>query len=174
MKSKGFSKIILLISLFLISIYNCEYFIGSNMGNYNTAIQTCLDDGGIIGTITNENEYNIARELCINNGTDCWIGLNDKYYEGIWNYIDGTSIKGTYGFNINGHPTVGVGPWGDTEPNNDRIGEVCVEFRSNTNWTWNDKICTHIRTPICMRIETKPLKQLMRIYIAIHEIYHNS
>ena len=153
---------IVLISLVLIYINNCEYFIGSSMGNYNTAIQTCLNDGGILATITNENEYNIARELCINNGNDCWFGLNDIYYEGIWNYIDGTSIKGIYGFDINGNPTVGIGPWSDDEPNNiNKMGARCIEFRSNTNWEWNDKACTFIRTPLCMKIETKPIKQLI-------------
>ena len=158
-----------LISLILICVDGSEYFIGSNMGTYNDGINICLNDGGILATITNQNDYNIARELCMNNNTQCWIGLNDLYDEGFWSYIDGTSVNGTYGFDINGNPTVGNGPWHDDEPNNDNGNNPahCVHFRDHDNvWKWNDSECDYIRFPLCMRIETNPIKQFSRICLS--------
>ena len=152
--------IIALISLILMYVDGSEYFFGSNMGTYNDGINICLNDGGILATITNENEYNIVRELCMNNNTECWIGLNDLYSDGFWTYIDGTSVKGTYGFDINGNPTVGIGPWHDNEPNNGN-NEHCVQYWNNgTNFKWIDTPCNYTAYPICMRLETQPIKQL--------------
>ena len=167
-------SIFVLISLILICIDGSEYFIGSNMGTYDDGINICLNDGGILATITNENDYNIARELCMNNNTECWIGLNDLYSEGFWSYIDGTSVKGTYGFDINGNPTVGNGPWHDDEPNNDNGNkpEDCVHFWDQYNaWKWNDYKCHNIKFPLCMRIETNPIKQFRQICLSSEYLF---
>ena len=162
--------ILVLISLILICVNGTEYFIGSNMGTYDDGINICLNDGGILATITNQNDYNIARELCMNNNTQCWIGLNDLYsvnywMSEYWTFIDGTSIKGIYGFDTNNKPTVGVGPWHDNEPNNGN-NEHCVRYWNNSiNFKWIDAPCNDITYPLCMRIETQPIvKQLVCIY----------
>ena len=155
-----------MISIILVCIDGTEYFIGSNIGTYNDGINTCIDDGGILATITNEYEYNVTRELCINNGSHCWIGLNDKYSPGFWRYIDGTSVKGTYGFDINGNPTAGNGPWNANEPNDGGTGEYCVHFKDingGNDMKWNDLWCHDTKYPLCMRVESQPIKQLITI-----------
>ena len=143
------------------TINSIEYFIGSMNGNYTDAINICYNDGAILAIITNEYQFNISRQICMINGTNCWIGLNNMNIKNQWRYVDGTFVKYTYGFNSdNGKPTTGNGPWGSNEPNNLDDNENCVHFNNLTDYTWNDSPCSRIYAPICMKIETKPIKQL--------------
>ena len=140
-----------------------EFFIGSIDGDYNEAIDICLNENGTLATIINENDYNIVRELCNNSNTDCWIGLNNRINKDIWTYIDGTSVKGTYGFDINGKPTKGITPWNSGEPNNaHKPSEYCVklDYIRYENFKWNDARCYLDKKPICMRTDVKITKQL--------------
>ena len=152
--------VVLLLSLF-VCINPTEFFIGSRSGYFRQASDICLDDGGIVATIVNENDYNKAKEIVIDGGFRCWIGLNRWDNNVNWRYVDGTSVKGTYGFDINGNANVGNGPWGNNEPNDIHNDEFCVEFIQFPNglWQWNDENCG-IRLPLCMKIETEPIKQL--------------
>ena len=51
--------LLLIVSLIVVCIDGTEYFIGSNMGTYTDGINTCIDEGGILATITNLMRMNI-------------------------------------------------------------------------------------------------------------------
>ena len=110
--------------------------------------------------MTNEYDNNIGETLCFGVGTHCWIGLNDRLFQNNYMYIDGTNVANTYGFDTNGDPTVGILPWAPGEPNDETNHEHCIHYWEIRDWTWNDRSCTHKKAPICMRIQTNPLKQL--------------
>uniref|UniRef100_A0A3B1IH84 C-type lectin domain-containing protein n=1 Tax=Astyanax mexicanus TaxID=7994 RepID=A0A3B1IH84_ASTMX len=67
-----------------------------------------------------------------------WIGLTDHDSEGVWKWVDGSSM--TYGYWRRGEPN-GVGD------------EDCVESGHNNEktWSWNDLSCTIERRWICER-----------------------
>jgi len=132
-----------------------KYFIGSrNFVNYTDAINVCLNDGGILATINNENDHIIASNVC-GTITDCWFGLNSINNENVWEYMDGTSVNGAYGFDINGNPTVGIGPWLNGQPDYHLNNEHCVHLAVGLNNQWNDRGCwfNYLRA-LCMRVET--------------------
>ena len=142
------------------TIYSIEYFIGSMNGNYSDAINICYNDGGILAIITNEYQFNISRQICMNSGNNCWIGLNKLNIHNKWRYIDGTNVRNIYGFGNNRSPINSNGPWGNNEPNNLDGNEHCIHFNNLTEYMWNDISCAKIYSPLCMKIDTKPLKQL--------------
>ncbi|XP_066270583.1 uncharacterized protein [Branchiostoma lanceolatum] len=69
-----------------------------------------------------------------------WFGLNDKYREGQWKWVDGSSL-GWYKY------------WGPGEPNNVHGGEDCAEYFPHywRNSKWNDARCNEKRYFICER-----------------------
>ena len=173
--SKPLLKALVLLLYFVVYTCETEFFIGSSSAVFNLTAQICLDDGGIIATLVHEYDYNIAREIVTNNGSNVYIGLNkwDNYVN--WRYADGTSVKGTYGFDIKGNPIIGNGPWGNNEPDNRDNDEHCVEFlqfmSNNGIWSWNDGDCRS-RFPLCMRIETNPIKQLETYIFIIQKRFY--
>ena len=106
-----------------------RFFISPLESKYTDAIQNCHDFGGILASVTNIQDYNEAYKLLstplpLNSGF--WFGLNKL--NGVWGYIDGSDVRNSSGFDVNGNPNVGVYPWDKTEPNNWENKEKCVHF----------------------------------------------
>eukprot|EP01084_Bolivina_argentea_P048774 89801_1 len=94
-----------------------------------------------LASIHNTTENNIAHSL--DNGHDCWIGLE---------YIGGSTINDfewadqtpfDYGYNITVN---GKEPWKISEP--DFAGKECIEF-AHSDGKWNDRTCAELNTAIC-------------------------
>ena len=162
MSEKKFHNICVILITTLNIINSIEYFIGSSKGNYSDAINICYNDGGILAIITNEYQFNISRQICMNNNTNCWIGLNNILNIDEWRYIDGTSVKGIYGFDNNGNPTYGHGPWSHNQPNYYHEVQHCVHFWNSHEYYWNDDNCLHIYRPLCMKVDATPMKQFCK------------
>ena len=144
----------MLICDLMIYVLNKRYFIGSRVNlNYTEAINVCLNDGGVLATINNENDQINAANVC-GNIVDCWIGLNSMNNGNVWEWVDGTSVNGAYGFDINGNPTIGTAPWHTGQPDNALNDEYCVHLIAapEYNHEWNDRFCWngYLRA-LCMR-----------------------
>ena len=147
-------------------VNSAEFFAGSVTGDYDTSIQTCLDEGGVLATFTSQKEFDELRGVCT--FSHCWIGLNRRVNaqsQSTWTYVDGTNVANTYGFGSNGLPLIGQYPWGPDQPNSDR-NEPCVAFHQPTQ-RLHDYLCSGNFLPLCKRIETNPQKELclFNVYI---------
>ena len=133
--------------------YDAIYFTGPNAVSYIKAIEYCNNAGGVLASITNANENAVAVNVCIAGnppGNGCWFGLNDADVQDSYKYVDGTSVNGSFGFNINGQPTTGVFPWHNNEPNKD--SERCISLWKPQSYKWNDYGCNNDLLPLCRAI----------------------
>ena len=76
-----------------------------------------------------------------------WFGLNTLL--GQWNYNDGSYIKNSFGFDINGIPNYNTYPWGPHEPNNIDDKEQCCHFWREIQFKWNDNKCNSELMSLC-------------------------
>ena len=138
-----------------------QYFVIDVNVDYDAAIQLCLDNNATLATITNENEFNMVRELCRGNNESCWIGLNKRINGIHWRYIDGTSVKNTFGFDSNGN-VINGSAWDYGEPILDDNRDCVYYYKSDDNngFMWRTDICSNEYNPVCMHIETTPITQL--------------
>jgi len=89
-------------------------------------------------------EQDVAYELCIQSGADCWIGLHrDSEDVSGWKWSDGSTVD--YGSDYSG----GVYPWQGGEPNNwNGVGEECAEIYY-VHSSWNDVPCGQKQYALC-------------------------
>ena len=145
------------------NIFICvRYFAVPVRSNYSDAIKICNDYYGVLSTITSVNENYEAILACQGNIPDnatkgCWTGLNSRSNN--WEYIDGTNVKNTLGFDGNGKPTRGSYPWTSMwngQPDNANGIERCVNVQLNVEFEWNDAKCFEDeRIPLCMKNPAK-------------------
>ena len=136
-----------------------KFFVGQSSGeDFTSAIATCNAKGAVIATMKTQDDYNKLLALCQPFG-NCWIGLNrisDPSRQDTWEYIDGTPAAGTYGFDSNGLPTYGQGPWDSTQPAN--TGEGCAGIWTGTGrmhdfpCAWSNYAGFNFAT-LCMNID---------------------
>ncbi|KAM9462119.1 uncharacterized protein Hap1MRO34_016144 isoform 1-T1 [Clarias gariepinus] len=103
------------------------YFISNEKKIWPESRQDCKKKGADLVIIrTKEEEDFLVEQL----GSDkAWIGLNDKNTEGVWKWVDGTSVTTAY--------------WAPGEPNDAGKGEDCAElwgFKEKQGW--NDGPCS--------------------------------
>ena len=70
----------------------CKVFEVSTPINWLDAQSSCAIWGGDLISITTERENNYLNTLITSSVGNCWIGLNDRDVEGIYTWIDGTTI----------------------------------------------------------------------------------
>jgi hypothetical protein len=103
----------------------CNTQVGWAAGN-----QACIDGGydGLASVLSSSQNS----DLLAMSGNNTWIGLTDDFFEGAWEWEDGSV------FSYNN--------WANNEPNNTG-NEDCVEMYNNGKW--NDKQCNHSRRFFC-------------------------
>ena len=126
-----------------------RYFVVSTAVNYDNAITNCNNFGGILASVTDENEYNEAKFMCqrysLSNHNGCWIGLHKRH--NIWSHIDGDDVKNSFAFDSHRNPNYGVYPWSVDQPNND--AQECIHLKRSINYEWNDKSCNSEMISLC-------------------------
>ena len=86
----------------------------------------------------------------------------------VWEYIDGTSVNGEYGFDLNGNPTVGITPWDKGQPDYSSNMEHCVHLAVFHNDRFNDRACWFsYLVALCMREETTCVNIIILFHIYI-------
>ncbi|XP_041857535.1 CD209 antigen-like protein C [Melanotaenia boesemani] len=117
------------------STFSC-YLLSTKSGSWDQGREDCRGRGGDLVVIDSAEEQEFlskfAKELC-------WIGLSDKEREGIWKWVDGTSLILT-NWDTNQPDNGGDPQWGD---------EDCVQLRNFGMKSWNDVNCTASMWWIC-------------------------
>ena len=67
--------------------------------------------------------------------SDVWIGLNDKFREGLYSWSDGSLAEFT--------------AWGGGQPGRPRDDEDCVKMDPYYTWAWKIFRCQHPNAFIC-------------------------
>ncbi|XP_047677059.1 hepatic lectin-like [Tachysurus fulvidraco] len=132
----------------------CFYFAVSLMipgKNWDASRDDCKEKGADLVVIDSKEkqEFISARlqqykiRFSYNNGF--WIGLKDDHTEGIWKWLNETTLTEGY--------------WMDGEPNDDKAREDCavVYSRGNPMKTWNDLPCSLKQKWICEKEIDKTL-----------------
>uniref|UniRef100_A0A8B9HSH5 C-type lectin domain-containing protein n=1 Tax=Astyanax mexicanus TaxID=7994 RepID=A0A8B9HSH5_ASTMX len=110
------------------------YYYSTEKKTWSEARQNCKEKGADLVIINSEKEQRFIDEKF----GQAWIGLTDHGSEGVWKWVDGSSMTNGY--------------WRRGEPNG--VGdEDCVEsgYNNEKNWSWNDLSCTIERRWICER-----------------------
>ena len=137
-----------------ININNIEgYIIGTTpVNSYAAANAYCNSQGSELATILDATDQAAAQALCSANANydplyGCFIGLRHKDATSEWEWKDGSSLS-LYGFNADGSPATGTGPWLAGEPNNNN--EDCVHLLRYGGFAWNDHPCSgYYNLPMC-------------------------
>lgn len=114
------------------------YYRSTQKMNWSTGVSYC---GYIYSTIASIHSYseNQYVHIYVCGGNNCWIGLNDKYYEGRFRWADGTPVDYTR--------------WDSGEPN-DWKGEDMAYMRSAGDWNDDEEWQSHY--VICMKPRPTP------------------
>ncbi|XP_055007226.1 C-type lectin domain family 4 member M-like [Boleophthalmus pectinirostris] len=111
------------------SFYHCS----DNKRSWEDSRSFCQEQGGDLVVINNEEEQNFLRVY----GGRRWIGLSDRQTEGVWKWVDGSSLT--------------LSSWLSGEPNDGNGNEDCGEIlmRDNGDWKLNDLSCNNEQSCIC-------------------------
>ena len=93
--------------------------------NWLDAQSSCAIWGGDLTSITTERENNYLNTLITSSVGNCWIGLNDRDVEGMYTWIDGTTVSYTN--------------WTGTPPN--VANSDCVRINNTGNGMWESVSC---------------------------------
>ena len=97
----------------------------SNPINWLDAQSSCAIWGGDLTSITTVRENNYLNTLITSSVGNCWIGLNDRDVDGMYTWIDGT--------------TVGYTNWTSTP--SDDTNSNCVQINNAGNGMWESVSC---------------------------------
>lgn len=103
--------------------------------NYDEARQDCVARGGDLASIhgPEQQEWLSSMVASLNVGTDWWIGLDDRGYEGLFEWQDGSVFDYSY--------------WAAGEPNDWGDNEDCAHLAWGSQW--NDLPCGNPIMYIC-------------------------
>ncbi|KAK3543812.1 hypothetical protein QTP70_028103, partial [Hemibagrus guttatus] len=110
------------------------YFISSMKKSWSESRRDCIERGSDLVIINSREEQGFVEVW--RRGEGAWIGANDRDSEGVWKWVDGTTL--TSGF------------WSSGEPNN-KGDEDCVVsgYRSEPVPNWVDVSCSYEYIWIC-------------------------
>ncbi|XP_060720571.1 hepatic lectin-like [Tachysurus vachellii] len=113
------------------------YYISTVKKSWTDTRQDCIKRGADLVIINSTEEQEFISKY--SNGTQAWIGLNDRDTEGTFKWVDGSPLTTEF--------------WWNGEPNDYEQNEDCVitGFRKATFniSTWNDYPCNHLVVGIC-------------------------
>jgi hypothetical protein len=119
--------------------------VSTQKADWTTAETSCKALGGHLAHIQSFGENGRATEACM--ADRCWMGLNDRYREGDWQFTDGTSLGAGFTNWVPGEPD-------DTKYPND-VDEDCAYLHGKKYQTtgkigqWGDHPCTEKMNYIC-------------------------
>ena len=110
----------------LIYNFSCyKVFEVSTPINWLDAQSSCAIWGGDLTSITTERENNYLNTLITSSVGNCWIGLNDRDVEGMYTWIDDTTVSYTN--------------WTSTP--SDDTNNNCVQINNAGNGIWESVSC---------------------------------
>ncbi|XP_051810651.1 C-type lectin domain family 4 member M-like [Acanthochromis polyacanthus] len=111
------------------------YFVSTTEKNWAESRKACIAVGADLVSIESRQEQVFVNGI-LNAGQQVWIGLTDSYTEGVWKWVDGTSVTTTY--------------WQPGQPNSYGGDQDCGEFvQKSSLGEWNDEGCSHDQAWIC-------------------------
>uniref|UniRef100_A0AAR2J7H6 C-type lectin domain-containing protein n=1 Tax=Pygocentrus nattereri TaxID=42514 RepID=A0AAR2J7H6_PYGNA len=113
------------------------YFISTGGKSWSESRQDCRQRGADLVIINNREEQNFVEVL--RRGQRAWIGLTDSETEGVWKWVDGSSLTTTF--------------WRPSEPNSNAGDEDCVVFGEGSDpvKNWADYPCNDRFVGICKK-----------------------
>ncbi|XP_053403203.1 ladderlectin-like [Mercenaria mercenaria] len=122
------------------SEFSC-YLLVETVQSWDAAKDHCESLGGFLADIKSQEEQEFLDKTLLSKSSiasdNVWIGGTDCEEEGVFVWLDGTSVASGY---VN---------WIPGDPNNGLNAEHCMEtFRYHNN-KWNDKKCSEQRASIC-------------------------
>uniref|UniRef100_G3SWJ3 C-type lectin domain-containing protein n=1 Tax=Loxodonta africana TaxID=9785 RepID=G3SWJ3_LOXAF len=111
---------------------NC-YFFSNSQWNWYDAITACQEVGAQLVVIKTAEKQNFLQVQTSTSNLFTWIGLSDLKHEGIWHWVDGSSLLLSF-----------MKYWNKGEPNSS--GEEKAEFRGEG---WKDSKCDNSKFWIC-------------------------
>jgi len=120
-----------------------QYILIEQPRSWSSALGYCRALGGTLATWSSQSDYNRIRAVHDEaRSTYTWVGLNDRYSEGVWKFVDGdTSYCGSDCDNIP--------QWFPGEPNDYGSGEDCAEMDGFLGDRLNDQDCSEGRWFVC-------------------------
>uniref|UniRef100_A0A8C2ISG1 Si:dkey-181c13.1 n=1 Tax=Cyprinus carpio TaxID=7962 RepID=A0A8C2ISG1_CYPCA len=109
-----------------ITYKHSSYYISSEWKNWTDSRRDCLQRGADLVIINNEEEQVTSANIV-------WIGLTDSDNEGVWKWVDGSTL------------TTRI--WSPNEPN----GKVGDEDCAVSQYSWADFPCNYTFVWICER-----------------------
>ncbi|XP_026210251.1 C-type mannose receptor 2, partial [Anabas testudineus] len=120
------------------------YFFSTDNKSWMEANAFCLGQNSNLMSIQDIHERLWVRTQI--NKEIYWIGLNDQFVEGIWEWSDGSPFIEYLSYWMQGQPD----NWGD-EP-----GEDCGQVVGSSLGQWNDENCNVKRKYICKHVNSNP------------------
>ncbi|XP_059395607.1 CD209 antigen-like protein E [Carassius carassius] len=116
-----------------ITYNHSSYYISSEWKNWTESRQDCLQRGADLVIINNKEEQEYIKR--VTSGNVVWIGLTDSDNEGVWKWVDGSTLNTSF-----------RSFWGTREPNGGRNDDCAV-----SQYSWADFPCHDTFVWICER-----------------------
>uniref|UniRef100_A0A3P8RNM4 C-type lectin domain-containing protein n=1 Tax=Amphiprion percula TaxID=161767 RepID=A0A3P8RNM4_AMPPE len=111
------------------------YFVSTVKKNWTESRQACIAEGADLVVIDSRKEQAFVNGI-LDARQNAWIGLTDSVQEGVWKWVDGTSVTTTY--------------WQPGQPNSYNRNQDCGEFvQESSLGQWNDDGCFADQVWIC-------------------------
>nr|XP_054765362.1 perlucin-like protein [Lytechinus pictus] len=111
---------------------------GPNFRTYSDAINYCRSLGGDLAVITSNEQNAFLNTFTLKHGDfNYWIGLNDLDGDGIYTWINRTTMSGYSNLRAVSQRPAGPGE--------------CIRLRAKHDGQWDEANCTDLRRHICQR-----------------------
>nr|XP_040040887.1 L-selectin-like [Gasterosteus aculeatus aculeatus] len=145
MKMKG---TLILLGMLTMTTLGWRYHHSDTKMNWAEARQWCQTNYTDMVVIQNqkENDYLVSQLPKRERTPYYWIGITKKNKNDPWTWIGNNSTW------------IGEKSWAANEPNNNHIGEFCVELYVNggeNSGKWNDEKCANQKYPVCFEAQCK-------------------
>ncbi|XP_030643645.1 C-type lectin domain family 4 member E-like [Chanos chanos] len=113
------------------------YYLSTEWKSWSESRQDCRERGADLVIINSKEEQEFVDRLKKISTVAAWIGLTDRDIEGVWKWVDDTTLT--------------TGYWWPNEPNDHNGNEDCAESAPSEGKleNWNDLSCNEKRNYIC-------------------------